>query len=205
MAEKTAVQGRKVRFSPRAMVLAAGCLVLAGAVGRWAGRDGGLLWVARLFDHPLLFGLLVLGLLAAALMVAVRSLVVRVLTGVALGLALLASFPFVLFAAFGAASETSDTAAPGRDDRSLVVEEGADMIDPLWWVYVDEGRGPMKQRWRVGYFNGDAAENSLVEAVWDGPDRVRLVTGYAEDGTERVHLVDLDHETGRPLRTVTRG
>ncbi|MFJ4340260.1 hypothetical protein [Streptomyces sp. NPDC088915] len=205
MTEKTTDQGRKARFSPREMVLAAGCLVLAGALGRWAGQDGGLLWVARLFDHPLLFGLLVAGLLAAALIVAVRSLVVRVLTGVALGLALLASFPFVLFGAFGAASETSDTAAPGRDDRSLVVEEGADMIDPLWWVYVDEGRGPLKQRWKVGYFNGDAAENALVEAVWEGPDRVRLVTGYAEDGTEQVHLVDLDHETGRPLRTVTRG
>ena len=111
MTEETAVQGRKVRFSPRAMVLAAGCLVLAGAVGRWAGRDGGLLWVARLFDHPLLFGVLVSGLLAAALIVAVRRLVVRVLTGVALGLVLLASFPFFLFGAFGAASETSDTVA----------------------------------------------------------------------------------------------
>ncbi|WP_432116390.1 hypothetical protein [Streptomyces sp. S1] len=205
MTEETAVQGRKVRFSPRAMVLAAGCLVLAGAVGRWAGRDGGLLWVARLFDHPLLFGVLVAGLLAAALIVAVRHLVVRVLTGVALGLVLLASFPFFLFGAFGAASETSDTAAPGRDDRSLVVEEGADMIDPLWWVYVDEGWGPTKQRWRVGHFNGDVAENALVEAAWDGPDRVRLVTGYAEDGTERVHLIDLDRQTGRPLRTVTLG
>ncbi|MFJ4870685.1 hypothetical protein [Streptomyces sp. NPDC088757] len=201
MTEKTADQGRKARLSPRAMVLAAGCLVLAGAVGRWAGRDGGLLWAARLLDHPLLFDLLVLGLLAAALMVGVRNLVVRVLTGVALGLALLASFPFVLFGAFGAASEASDTAAPGRDDRSLVVEEGADMIDPLWWVYVDEGRGLWKQRWKVGHFNGDVAENVLVEAVWDGPDRIRLVTG---DDRE-VHVVELDRETGRPLRTVTRG
>ncbi|MFF6872156.1 hypothetical protein ACIPQA_11815 [Streptomyces sp. NPDC090109] len=205
MTEETAVRGRGARFSPRAMVLAAGCLVLAGAVGRWAGRDGGLLWAARLFDHPLLFGVLVAGLLAAALIVAVRRLVVRVLTGVALGLVLLASFPFFLFGAFGAASETSDTAAPGRDDRSLVVEEGADMIDPLWWVYVDEGWGPTKQRWRVGHFNGDAAENALVEAAWEGPDRVRLVTGFAEDGTERVHLIDLDRQTGRPLRTVTLG
>ncbi|MGA5642818.1 hypothetical protein ACPCTN_29270 [Streptomyces cinereoruber] len=205
MTEETAVRGRKAWSSPRAMVLAAGCLVLAAAAGWWADRDGGLLWVARLFDHPLLFGLLVTGLLAAALMVAVRNLVVRILTWATLGLVLLASFPFFLFAAFGAASETSDTAAPGRDDRSLVVEEGADMIDPLWWVYVDEGRGPSTRRWQVGRFNGDAADNALAEASWEGPDRLRLVTGYAEDGTEQVHLVDLDPETGRPSRTVKKG
>ncbi|WP_411072303.1 hypothetical protein [Streptomyces sp. cmx-4-25] len=205
MTEETAVQGRKFRFSPRAMALAAGALVLAGAAGRWAGRDGGLLWAARLFDHPLFFGVLVLGLLAAALVVAVRSLVVRILTGVAFGLVLLAAFPLFLFASFGAASETSDTAAPGRDDRSLVVEEGADMIDPLWWVYVDEGRGPLTRRWKVGYFNGDVGENALMEASWAGPGRVRLVTGSAEYGDEQVHVIDLDRETGRPLRTVTKG
>ncbi|WP_030216033.1 hypothetical protein [Streptomyces bikiniensis] len=205
MTEETAVRGRKAWSSPRARALAAGCLVPAGAVGWWADRDGGLLWVARLFHHPLLFGVLAAGLLTAALIGAVRNLAVRVLAGVAFGLVLLMAFPFFFFALFELPREASDTAAPGRDDRSLVIVEGSAMIDPLWWVYVDEGRGPLTRRWQVGHFNGDAAENALAEASWEGPDRVRLVTGYAEDGTERVHLIDLDPGTGRPSRTVERG
>ncbi|WP_435189049.1 hypothetical protein [Streptomyces sp. bgisy126] len=205
MTEETAVRSRKARFSPRAMTLAAGCSVLAGALGWWADQDGGLLWAARLLHHPFAFGVLTGALLTAALIVAVRNLFVRVLAGVAFGLALLMALPILFLVAVEVPRETSDTAAPGRDDRSLVVEEGSAMIDPLWWVYVDEGRGPMTRRWKVGYFNGDAAENALAEATWEGPDRVRLVTGYAEDGTEQVHLIDLDRETGRPSRAVRMG
>ncbi|MFE5899752.1 hypothetical protein ACFQ67_20460 [Streptomyces sp. NPDC056488] len=205
MTEETAVRSRTAWSSPRAMTLAAGCLVLAGAVGWWADQDGGLLWAARLFHHPFVFGVLTGALLTAALIVAVRNLFVRVLAGVAFGLALVMTLPVFLLVFLDRPREASDTAAPGRDDRSLVIVEGSAMIDPLWWVYVDEGWGPMTRRWKVGYFNGDAAENALVQATWEGPDRVRLVTGYAEDGTEQVHLVDLDHETGRPSRAVRMG
>ncbi|WP_432088375.1 hypothetical protein [Streptomyces sp. bgisy095] len=204
MTEETAVRSRKARFSPRAMTLAAGCLVLAGAVGWWADQDGGLLWAARLLHHPLLFGVLTLGLLTAALVVAVRNLFVRVLAGVAFGLALLMAFPFFLFALFEMPREASATAAPGRDDRSLVIVEGSAMIDPLWWVYVDEGWGPMTRRWQVSYINGDA-ENALIDASWDGPDRIRLVTSGAGEDSEEVHLIDLDRETGRPSRAVRMG
>ncbi|MGW6564342.1 hypothetical protein [Streptomyces sp. NPDC054975] len=56
----------------------------------------------------------------------------------------------------------------------------------------------------MGYFNGDDYTNGLHEASWAGPDRIRLVTG---DPTEevQVHLIDLDPETGRPLRTLSMG
>ncbi|MFC8266715.1 hypothetical protein ACFUIZ_13430 [Streptomyces cinereoruber] len=204
MTEETAVRGRKAWSSPRAMVLAAGCLVLAAAAGWWADRDGGLLWVARLFHHPYAFAVSTGALLTAALIVAVRNLAVRVLAGVAFGLALVMTFPFFLLVFLDRPREASDTAAPGRDDRSLVIVEGSAMIDPLWWVYVDEDRGPLTRRWQVSHINGDA-ESALIDATWEGPDRVRLVTSGPEDATEQVHLIDLDPETGRPSRTVTRG
>ncbi|MFI8387289.1 hypothetical protein [Streptomyces sp. NPDC085540] len=58
------------------------------------------------------------------------------------------------------------------------------MIDPLWYVYVHEGDGFLERRWAVGFFNGDAPANSLREAVWTGPDTIRMTAG---DGT--VHTV----------------
>ncbi|MFD9030354.1 hypothetical protein ACFVZW_04175 [Streptomyces sp. NPDC059567] len=191
-------------------MLASALLILAGAAGRHADRDGGLLVVAKVFHHPLLFGLLVWAALTTAVFMAFRNLIVRILAGTISALLALAALPFVLFASFGAAEETKDTAAPGRTDRHLVIEEGSAMIDPLWWVYVDEGSGLTKRRWHVGYFNGDDPANGLAEASWAGPDRIRLVTGdpesepESEDGTQ-THFIDLDPETGRPLRTVERG
>lgn len=78
------------------------------------------------------------------------------------------------------------------------------MIDPLWWVYVDEGWGPAARRWQVGFFNGDVSSHGLTEASWAGPDRIRLVTG--DVGVDaRTHYIDLDPDTGRPLRTLTLG
>ncbi|MFG2642420.1 hypothetical protein ACGFYP_15805 [Streptomyces sp. NPDC048370] len=193
---------RHPRKRARGLVLAAVLLCLAEVAGWWCSRDGGLVLVAKVFHHPLLFGVLVVGLLTAAVFVGVRNLLVRILAGVAAGLALLAAFPFFLLASLP--EETSDRTAPGRPDRHLVIEEGSAMIDPLWWVYVDEGWGPTQRRWKVGYFNGDDYTNGLYEASWAGPDRIRLVTGDPEDETQ-VHLIDLDPETGRPLRTLSMG
>ncbi|MGW2018584.1 hypothetical protein [Streptomyces sp. NPDC001927] len=190
-------------YTPRRLLLAAGLLVLAQAAGWWADQDGGLLLVARLFHHPMLFGVLVLGLLTSAVMLAVRSLVVRILVGAAAGLALLLTVP-VMFLMTSTTSETMDRAAPGRTDRHLVVEEGSAMIDPLWWVYVDEGWGPTARRWKVGFFNGDVSSYGLTEASWAGPDRIRIVTG--DVGVDaRTHYIDLDPRTGKPLRTLIFG
>ncbi|MEU9865303.1 hypothetical protein AB0D99_30995 [Streptomyces sp. NPDC047971] len=193
------------------LVLASVLLVLAGTAGRYAARDGGLLVVAELFHHPLLFALLTGAALTTAAFLAFRGLIVRVLVGALSALLALAGLPFALFALFGAAEETMDTPAPGRTDRHLVIEEGAALIDPLWWVYVDEGSGLTKRRWRVGHFNGDDPANALAEASWAGPDRIRLVTGDPESGAEdgvdapRTHFIDLVPETGRPLRTIESG
>ncbi|MFD3942931.1 hypothetical protein [Streptomyces sp. NPDC058579] len=195
---------RQPRKRARGLVLAAVLISLAELTGWWCSRDGGLRLVAQVFHHPLLFGVLVVGLLTAAVFVGVRSLVVRILTGIAAGLAAVAAMPFFLFGLFGLTEETSDRTAPGLTDRHLVIEEGSDMIDPLWWVYVDEGWGPTQRRWKVGYFNGDDYTNGLYEAHWAGPNQIRLVTGDPAEGSQ-VHLIDLDPETGKPLRTLTMG
>lgn len=204
LARDTTVRRRR-RVTPLGLVLAAVALVLAEAAGYWADQDGGLRLVAQAFHHPLLFAALVWALLTAAVFVGVRNLAVRILAGVVAGLLALAAAPFAFLALFaGITEQTADKAAPGRPDRHLVVEEGADMIDPLWWVYVDEGSGLTKRRWEVGFFNGDDYTNGLTEASWAGPDRIRLVTGDPEVETT-VHLIDLDPETGRPLRTLSMG
>lgn len=99
----------------------------------------------------------------------------------------------------GGQEQTQSLTAPGRDDRRLVVEEGSAMIDPLWYVYVQQGSWPRERRWAVGYFNGDATGNELREAVWTAPDRIRLTTS---DGV--VHEVAVA-PGGRPDQVVSAG
>ncbi|GGS92352.1 hypothetical protein [Streptomyces chromofuscus] len=190
-----------VRRRVLGLVVAAGVFMVAGAVGWWSSRSGGLLVVAQVLYHPVLIGLLVVAALTAAVIVGVRNLLFRSLVFVAAVLIGLLAVPISLFASTGR-EETMDEAAPDRSDRHLVVEEGAAMIDSIWWVYVDEGSGLTKRRWHVGYFNG-ASSNVLDEASWVGPDRVRLVT--RDEGGAEVHLVDLTPESGEPLRTLSRG
>ncbi|WP_418961018.1 hypothetical protein [Streptomyces tritici] len=181
----------------------AAALVGAAGLGHLAGRDGGLLRVAQVLDHPLLFGALAFVAAVAGIGVAIRNGIVRGLVIGAAVLATIAAAPIALLVVMGSFTvDTLDEAAPGRTDRRLVVTEGADMIDPLWWVYVDTGSGLGVRRWQLGAFNGDDPANGLVEVRWDGPDRVRVVTG---DGPDlKTHIVELDRD-GRPLRSLTMG
>ncbi|MFI5642985.1 hypothetical protein [Kitasatospora sp. NPDC051705] len=196
MTTTTAVRWR--RRTVQGLVGGAVVLAALGLVGDRCSEDGGLLTPAELFHRPLLFGTLIAGALLAAVLIGVRDIVVRALTTVmAVLLGLLAS-PFYILAGDGTRTSMNE-AAPGRDDRHLVVEEGSAMIDPLWWVYVDQGTGLTERRWRVGYFNGDAGTNALTGAAWDGPDHIRLTTGDT-----RTQVVELT-ASGRPTRTVTRG
>ncbi|MFE1322658.1 hypothetical protein [Kitasatospora phosalacinea] len=165
-----------------------------------ADRDGGPVLLIEGFHHPLPYAAAVLVLVVLAVLVGIRSRTARTLVLVpVLGCALLAS-PLALFLFGDMPDQTADLPAPGRSDRSLVVHEGAAVIDPLWWVSVDTGSGLTARRWPVGYFNGDAPGNALASAQWDGPDRIRLVT---EGGD--VFVVALDPATGRPERQVRAG
>jgi NAD(P)-dependent dehydrogenase (short-subunit alcohol dehydrogenase family) len=53
-------------------------------------------------------------------------------------------------------------------------------------------------------YAGDASANALVEAEWEGPNRVRLTTG-GEEEERTVHVVEISPSDGRPLRTVSMG
>ncbi|MFG2760448.1 hypothetical protein [Streptomyces wuyuanensis] len=198
MAETT-IRRRRVS----ALAVAAGVLVVAELVGSWSSRSGGSLVVAQVLHHPVLFGSLALAALAAAVTVGVPTLLFRSLVLVTAALiGIVAAVPVLLLAGTGR-ELTMTEAAPSRSDRHLVVEERAAVIDPLWWVRVDEGFGLTKRRWQVGYFNGDASTDGLVEVSWAGPDRVLLVTGG--EGDTQVQLVALASESGEPSRTLSRG
>ncbi|MFD7260793.1 hypothetical protein [Streptomyces sp. NPDC059874] len=110
-------------------------------------------------------------------------------------------FATVLANLGGGQEATRRVAAPGRDDRRLVVEEGAAMSDPLWNVYVHQRDWPLERRWAVGCFNGDATDNDdeLREAVWTAPDRSRMTTTGGE-----VFEVTVA-PGGRPDRVVSAG
>ncbi|CAM5461871.1 hypothetical protein GCM10010329_32530 [Streptomyces spiroverticillatus] len=181
---------------------AAALLALLLAAGVQAGQDGGLLWVARAFDHPLVITLAILGLLERAAYVGLNHPVARALAialGLLTGLITLVSVTYVLVMGLWSTTVSSEN-APGRTDRRVVVESVPGILDPLWEAYVFEGAGPFQRHWKLGFFNGDDPDNELTDATWSGPSQVRIVTG---DG--HAHLIDLDPESGRPTRPLNRG
>ncbi|QES51024.1 hypothetical protein DEJ50_27530 [Streptomyces venezuelae] len=187
---------------PRPRLLLAGALLLTGlslagwtAAGRLWGGDGGLmaLVVAREYQVPSLW--LVLASLAGALALGVRSGSVRGAGYV--GLSLVTLPVLVLAELTSSAPESVRVAAPGRDDRHLLVHRTESGPDPVWLVYVRQGDWPLERRWLVGSFHGDEAYDGLAAAVWDGPGRVRLDTSGGE-----TYLVGVA-PSGRPDRRIT--
>ncbi|MER7734369.1 hypothetical protein ABTX80_26120 [Streptomyces erythrochromogenes] len=189
---------------PLAFALIALAVVLVATVlaaYRWGGPDGGLVVLNRVGTHSVAFGWVALAALCGAVLLGVRRPMTRVTVGVpvlALGAPVMCIVTLLSMLGGGQEQESS-VAAPGREDRRLVVETGSAMIDPLWFVYVHQGTWPRERRWAVGYFNGDATDNELREAVWTGPDRIRLTTSGGE-----VHEVTVA-PGGRPDRTVSVG
>ncbi|MEU3606615.1 hypothetical protein AB0E83_14395 [Streptomyces sp. NPDC035033] len=109
-------------------------------------------------------------------------------------------FRLTLFDFFSGGWEvTQRLDAPDGVDRSVQVEEGLAVIDPLWRVTVLDGSGPGARHYPVAFFNGDSADHGLAEVAWDGPDALRFVLGEGE-----VITVRLDPETGRPEREIER-
>ncbi|MFB6617621.1 hypothetical protein ACIGFK_25555 [Streptomyces sp. NPDC085524] len=162
-----------------ALLVVAVALVASALVAHlWGGSQGGLVLLSQVRTHFVAMGWLTLAALTGAIVLGRLKPVTRIVLCTAL---LLPGLPVMFLATVlaglgGGQDQTRSTAAPGRDDRRLVVEEGAAMIDPLWYVYVHEGHWPLERRWAVGYFNGDAPDNALREAAWTAPDRIRMTT-----------------------------
>ncbi|QKW17697.1 hypothetical protein HUT16_00235 [Kitasatospora sp. NA04385] len=192
-------QRRRRTIALGLLTLAMLLMALAYAAAQ-AARNGGLVVLIEAFHHPLLYGATVLLLIVLAVLLGFRSRTTRTLLLFPILSCTLLAAPFALFGFAGTPHQTMDRPAPGRSDRSLVIHEGTAVIDPLWWVSVDAGSGLIARRWPVGYFNGDAPDNALASAQWDGPDRIKLTTGGGE-----VFVIALDPETGRPERRVRAG
>ncbi|MFE2168193.1 hypothetical protein ACFXB3_24510 [Streptomyces sp. NPDC059447] len=170
---------------PSAWFLLALAVVLAAAATTafvWDSGSGGLVLLARAGENLVVLGWLILIALTGALLLGMAKSAARLALCTTL---LVLGIPFLLLAGLvsvlsGLSWETKSEAAPGRSDRQLVVERGTAMIDPFWYVYVDQGSLPLARRWAVGYFNGDDPDDELREAVWTAPDRIRMTTTGGE-------------------------
>ncbi|MFI5532532.1 hypothetical protein ACIA8O_28765 [Kitasatospora sp. NPDC051853] len=174
--------GRRTKV--RALLALAGLVLVAQVIGSIATHRGGLVLIQEL-DRPVHWGAALVLLLTAAVVVGSRDDSVRSTVLIAVVVLGFLAIPAVQFTKHDWKLAERHR-APARADRELVVETGRDMIDPLWMVYLEQGSGLTERRWHLGRFNGDAEDGALVEAAWDGPDRIRIRTG---DG--RVQLIEL--------------
>ncbi|MDX2390791.1 hypothetical protein ACWGHM_28605 [Streptomyces sp. NPDC054904] len=163
------------------------------------GPSGGLVLADRAGRHLLPLGCLALAALTGAVLLGLRPGDLRKGLVIVLGLVaalFLCGSPLLLMAG-GAPDAMPPLPAPGRSDRVLVVEKSTAGFDPLWSVYVHQGVRPLERRWLVGSFGGDAPDKWLGEAVWSGPDRVRMTTS---DGASTEVTIAGDGSPDRKVR-----
>lgn len=186
---KPSVPARLRRRRGVAMVAMSLVLVVGGTIGVLT-EDQGFVWVERLLNHPFLFGCaaaLLFGL-GVALLTRHRWLGVSAqVIGVTVALAW-AALGVVASSWFGT-SPVARATAPGGDYQ-VVVEEGTDVIDPMWEIVVEQRGGLLARRWEVGCISGDW--NGFRGVAW--PNSRVLVVSTA-NGRALVHI---DSQTGRP-------
>lgn len=176
-----------------------GAAVLAGAAvtGRVSRRSGGLLVLRDWLDAPGVFGALIVVLLIVALVFSHWPVWVRGMFGMGVLTLGVLAMPFLLLGTFLASDPTtlSTEPAPGRPDHRLVVQVQTQGLgpDPYYTVFLDHGSGPATRRWDVACIDGDA--DGITEAVWVGPDQLRLVTD------RETHLIRVADD-GRPSRSL---
>ncbi|MER7772929.1 hypothetical protein [Kitasatospora sp. NPDC096140] len=190
ISQQTAGERRALRAAQAALAL----LVLLGVVGRYSERPGGLLVLRDWFDRPLLLFTAALPLLLVVLYCVTWRAWIRVVLGVGVLLAAVATVPLWLF--LDAPYDTGTQRAPDRSDRRIVRQEEPGMLSTAQWVFVDQGTGLTARRWPIahaGFRYGDE-----IDAAWDGPDRVRLTSGST------TKVIDLAAD-GRPSDSLTLG
>jgi hypothetical protein len=90
--------------------------------------------------------------------------------------------------------DTGAQRAPDRSDRRIVRQEEPGMLSTAQWVFVDQGTGLATRRWQIAYAGFRYGDE--VDAVWDGPDRIRLTSGSL------TKVIDLAAD-GRPSASLT--
>lgn len=182
------------------LLLTAGVVLGATAVaGLESGGEGALVLLIGIREYVLLLGWLALATLTGAVLLgltksSLRVPLVTMLLVIGAPTLLLGGLASAMFG--GSDDEVRTESAPGRGDRQLLVVERSGSFDPIWCVYVDQGKTPLERRWSVGCFNGDSEDNALSETAWTAPDRIRMTT---EGGA--VHEVTIA-PGGRPDRVV---
>ncbi|MFD7961289.1 hypothetical protein ACFV5J_10855 [Streptomyces zaomyceticus] len=177
-------------------------LGITAVAGLESGDEGALVLLIGIREYVLLLGWLALAALTGAVLLGLTKSSLRVplvTTLLVTGAPTLLLGGFVSAAFGGSDEEVRTDSAPGRGDRQLLVVARSGFLDPVWCVYVDQGKPPLERRWSVGCFNGDAEGNALSQTVWTAPDRIRMTT---EGGA--VHEVTIA-PGGRPDRVVSVG
>lgn len=170
--------------------------LLAYLPGFQASHSGGLVEVARWFDHPV-------PLLGAAVVLTVVSAVVEfefrtrwsqigcaallvVLAGVGLPIAYLA------YVFDGDGLTLDRTAGPGHPDRVLTVTDIAFSIDPVYRVELLTGDGWSARHWDLGIWDERGGTGYFTKAEWSGPNQITVTT------EKEITVITVDPATGRP-------
>ncbi|RSS82321.1 hypothetical protein [Streptomyces sp. WAC06614] len=156
--------------------LTGGLLVVAVAAAL-LDRPGGPVLVAEA-DRPVLLGVSAGLALAGAVMLRSRRQAVRQAAAVGLVAATVMGVtapPTLGVLADPFPMREYDVPAPGGVARRLVVERTSPLFHPVWRIHVDQGSFPTARRWPVAtYTDGDPGKG-VLDARWDGPDRIVLV------------------------------
>jgi hypothetical protein len=82
---------------------------------------------------------------------------------------------------------------------TVVVAEGAAMIDPVWYITIHQNRGLLSRQWHAGCLNGDDPANEYDTVSWTGPNTVEVRTGGGQRLSVRLAA------NGQPLNRVAAG
>lgn len=183
------------RWSSRTRLWMYASSALATALCFWvlSNRDTYYM-IGRLVPSPAWFLLIAILLSASALWDQRRGHAAWGTPALTVALVVCTAIAFLSVRAADSDQVSSTTSPDGR--FTVVVTEGAAMIDPLWNVTVRQNAGLTSRQWYAGCLNGDDPQYAYTDTVWTEPSTFEVVS----DGGRRVRVrVD---PSGRPLDRV---
>ncbi|GAB3248803.1 hypothetical protein GCM10027425_05530 [Alteromonas gracilis] len=165
------------------------------ALGAWGRLDPqGFVWVDRLFDHPVLFGVLALMLTAWGLVrLTIRRWVqVSLWVAAACAVGLWVLVGSVLGELLGKGQVVAIEPAPDASYLVVVRSTSAGFVDPAWDVAIRQTSGLTAREFEIGCIDGDDPRHTFQDVRWVGPDVLQVRTsGHAA-------MVRVDPVTGEP-------